>query len=133
MTNMPPGYYAREIARESVDGTVTLSAPVARISAVARVRLTYRRGQLRSWSCEAHARWLDELIAESPRERLVPSAVGIGLNPLLPRGCGQDRLVRGSVSFFGFFPGTADGGTLAAGGRIVARQGELMPPSRRTS
>jgi len=125
MTNVPPGYYAREIVAPSLNGTVRLFTPVPRIGAVADLRLEFRRGRLVHWGSETNQRWLNELVRTTSKERRTFDAVAIGLNPALRNGYGQDRLVDGAVTFFGMFQGTSRPADLEVGGRDVVREGRL--------
>ena len=125
MTNVPPGYYAREIVTPSLNGTVRLYAPVPRIGAVADLRLEFRRGRLVHWESEADQRWLNDLVRTTSKERRTFGAVAIGLNPVLRNGYGQDRLVEGAVTFFGMFQGTSRAPDLEASGGTVVTEGRL--------
>jgi len=130
MTNVPPGYYAREIVASSINGSVKLYAPVPRIGAVGDLRLEFRRGRLVKWESEVNQHWLNELVRTTPKERRTFGAVAVGLNPDLRNGYGQDRLVEGAVTFFGMFQGTARPADLQVGGGNVVREGRLQanPP-----
>lgn len=125
MTNVPPGYYAREIVPSSLDGVVRLFAPVPRIGTVADLRLRFKNGRLTSWESDASQRWLNRLVEDTPKERRTLGAVVIGLNPALRSGFGQDRLVEGAVSFFGKFQSTTREATLEVGGEAVIRESAL--------
>jgi len=125
MTNVPPGYYAREIVAPSLNGSVRLYAPVPRIGSVADLRLEFRRGRLVRWESETSQRWVSDLVRTTPKERRTFGALAIGLNPALRNGYGQDRLVDGAVTFFGMFQGTSRPADLEVGGRDVVREGRL--------
>ena len=129
MTNMPPGYYAREIAESSLNGTVRVYAPVPRIGAVADLRLEFHQGRLVDWVSEANQRWLNHLVRATPKDRRTFAAVVIGLNPALREGYGQDRLMEGTVTFFGMFQGTTHHADLDVGDRVVVREGKLTSTS----
>jgi leucyl aminopeptidase (aminopeptidase T) len=131
MTNVPPGYYAREILASSVNGTVRMYAPVPRIGAIADLRLEFRQGHLVNWESDANQRWLNHLIRVTPLDRRRFGAVVIGLNPALRDGYGQDRLVEGAITFFGMFQGTTCAADLDIGGRAVVRESRLTPPPSR--
>lgn len=126
MVNMPPGYYAREILPQSLAGAVRLHAPVPRIGKVADLRLEFDRGRLTRWQSEADQRWLDDLVKSTPTVRRTLGALAIGLNPVLRRGFGQDRLVEGAVTFFGMVQATARAASLDAGGRSVVDGDKLV-------
>lgn len=126
MTNVPPGYYAREIVSSSLDGVVCLHAPVPRIRARANLRLTFRGGRLVRWESDVAQRWLDRLVEDTARERRTLGVLTIGLNPALREGYGQDRLVQGAVSFFGLFQSTAQRATLEVGQSTLIHDGRLQ-------
>lgn len=126
MVNMPPGYYAREILPQSLAGAVRLHAPLPRIGKVADLRLEFDCGRLTGWQSETDQRWLDDLVKSTPTVRRTLGAVAIGLNPVLRRGFGQDRLVEGAVTFFGMIQATAHGASLDAGGRSVVDYDTLV-------
>jgi len=129
MTNLPPGYYAREIVVASLDGTVRMYAPVPRIGAVADLRLEFCKGRLVDWECEADQHWLNHLVRATSEDRRTFGAVVIGLNPALREGYGQDRLVEGAVTFFGMFQGTTHRADLEVGRGAVVREGGLTQSS----
>jgi leucyl aminopeptidase (aminopeptidase T) len=131
LTNVPPGYYAREIVASSLQGTVRMYAPVPRIGTVADLRLEFRRGRLVRWRSEANPRWLNRLVQMTPKDRRTLGAVAIGLNPDLRGGYGQDRLREGAITFFGMFQGTTHAADLEVDGRPVVTESSLMPSSSR--
>jgi leucyl aminopeptidase (aminopeptidase T) len=119
MVNVPPGYFAREIAAGTMSGAVRLHAPVPRLGAVVELRFEFENGQLTSWDSPRNRKWLDALVTATPRERRSFGAVVIGLNPALRRGYGQDRLTEGAVSFFGLLQSTANSASLEVDGEPV--------------
>lgn len=127
MTNMPPGYYGREIVPSSLTGTVRLYGPVPRIGAMADFRLRFDHGRLTDWSSDESPRWLNSLIEATPKERRRLTAVVVGLNPDLRKGYGQDRLAQGAVTFFGIFQGTVRAATLEVDGGPVIRESTFVP------
>lgn len=127
MTNVPPGYYAREIVSSSLDGVIRLYAPVPRIRAVADLRLQFAGGRLTRWESDVNQGWLNRLVKDTPMERRTLSAMAIGLNPALRNGFGQDRLVQGAVCFFGMFQSTARKATLEVGRTSLITGGRLGP------
>ncbi|MGI0070652.1 MAG: hypothetical protein ACRECT_01010 [Thermoplasmata archaeon] len=128
MTNMPPGYYAREISGPSLTGTARLHAPVPRIGTIADLRLEFDHGRITNWSSEVDPRWLTQLVKTTPKRRRRLTAVAIGLNPSLREGYGQDRLMEGAVTFYGMFQGTTHRATLAVNGRVVVDRGSMVHP-----
>jgi len=127
VTNVPPGYYAREINASSLSGTVRMHAPVPRIGATADLRLEFHGGRLVKWRSETNQPWLDDLVRATPKDRRTFRAVAIGLNPTLRDGYGQDRLVEGAITLFGMFQGTTRFADLDVGGKAVVRERSLTP------
>ncbi len=119
MTNVPPGYFAREVVGGTLSGAVRLYAPVPRLGVVAHLRMAFSAGKLVAWECDEDQAWLDHLVRDTPRDRRTLSALVVGLNPSLRYGYGQDRLVVGAVTFFGMFQGTTRTATLEADGRTL--------------
>jgi len=130
MTNMPPGYYAREIVPSSLTGVIRVYAPVPRVGSVADLRLEFRNGRLVSWESAADRRWLNRLVADTPKDRRRLAALVIGLNPALHAGYGQDRLMEGAVTFSGMFQGTTRAATVQVHGEPVVQESVLAPDSR---
>jgi leucyl aminopeptidase (aminopeptidase T) len=126
MVNIPPGYFAREIATGTMSGAVRLHAPVPRLRTVVDLRLEFERGSLTSWECPQSQEWLNDLVKQTPEERRGFGAVVIGLNPELRRGCGQDRLTEGAVSFFGVIQSTARSASLDLGGKTLVADDALV-------
>ena len=126
MTNVPPGYLAREIAKETLSGTVRLHAPLPRLGTSADVRLDFAKGRLKAWKSEEDQEWLDALVRMMPEERRTFSDVLLGLNPSMNYGYAQDRLVEGAVTVFGMFQGTTKKGSLEVNGRLLVDEGKLL-------
>lgn len=127
MTNIPPGYYAREIVSSTLDGTVHLHAPVPRIGGIGDIRFEFNHGRLSRLSSEENPRWLHGLVRAIPKDRRGFSAVAVGLNPGLRTGFGQDRLIQGAVTFYGMFQGTVRSANLEVDGRPVVSDSALAP------
>jgi leucyl aminopeptidase (aminopeptidase T) len=126
MVNVPPGYFAREIAAGTMSGAVRLHAPVSRLRTVVDLRFEFDHGKLTSWDCPRNQSWLDDLVKATPPERQSFGAVVIGLNPTIRRGYGQDRLTEGAVSFFGMFQSTARSTSLDVDGKPVVANDSLL-------
>lgn len=125
MTNVPPGYFAKEIVPETVSGVVQLHAPLPRLGTMVDLRLGFARGRLNTWKSEKNQGWLDALVRMLPEERRAFSSVLVGLNPSLGYGYAQDRLVEGAITFFGMFQGTTKKGSLEANGKLLVEEGRL--------
>jgi hypothetical protein len=126
MTNVPPGYVAREIAKETVSGAVRLHAPLPRLGTSADIRLEFGRGRLKTWKSEENQEWLDAFVRMLPEERRTFSDIVVGLNPSLDYGYAQDRLVEGAITFFGMFQGATRKGSLEVNGRSLVEEGKLL-------
>jgi len=126
MTNIPPGYLAREIAKETVSGAVRLHAPIPRLDTSADLRLEFARGRLKAWKSEENQEWLDALVRMLPEERRTFSDILVGLNPSMNYGYAQDRLVEGAITLSGMFQGTTRKGSLEVNGRLLVEQGKLV-------
>jgi leucyl aminopeptidase (aminopeptidase T) len=126
MTNVPPGYLAREIAKETISGAVRLHAPLPRLGASADLRFEFARGRLKTWKSEENQEWFDAFVRMLPEERRTFSDVLVGLNPSMNYGYAQDRLVEGAITFFGMFQGTTRKGSLEVNGRLLVEEGKLV-------
>ncbi len=126
MTNIPPGYLARGIAKGTVSGAVRLHAPLPRLGTSADIRLEFARGRLKTWRSDENQEWLDALVGTLPEERRAFSDIVVGLNPALSYGYAQDRLVEGAITLFGMFQGTTRKGSLELNGRLLVEEGKLV-------
>ncbi|HYB75934.1 MAG TPA: hypothetical protein VEC08_03150, partial [Nitrososphaerales archaeon] len=126
MTNVPPGYLARETVPGSLSGAIKIHAPVPRLGAMGDVRLEFAGGKLKSWESEKNQEWLNGLVTGTPDQRRTLSAVVIGLNPSMKYRYGQDRLVEGAVTLFGMFQGTTRNGSLEVDGRLLIDKGRML-------
>jgi leucyl aminopeptidase (aminopeptidase T) len=126
MTNVPPGYYAREIVSNTLSGAVRMRAPLPRLGTVADIRLEFAGGKLKSWENGKSQEWLDEFVKKTPEESRTFSAAVVGLNPSMRYGYAQDRLVEGAITLFGMFQGTTRNGSLEVDGRSLVDEGRIM-------
>ena len=115
MTYVPPGVVTKGVDPRSADGKVTLTNTLTKFGVIAHSELEFRDGKLFGWESEERAKMKKLFDAVPPDDRRV-SLLGIGLNPALRPGYGQDRLVRGAVTISGFgFTGLVSRGRLAVG------------------
>lgn len=126
MTNIPPGYLAKEIVKETVSGAVRLHAPLPRLGTLADLRLEFVRGRLKTWKDEENQEWLDALVRMLPEEHRTFSSIAVGLNPSMNYGYAQDRSVEGAITLFGMFQGTTRKGSLEVNGRLLVEEGKLV-------
>jgi hypothetical protein len=76
-----------------------------------------------SWKSSSDA-LLQKLLGSSPPEKRRLTILGLGLNPRMKFGNGQDRFVKGSLIVGGFgFSGVVKGGDLTAGGTSILKSG----------
>ncbi len=115
VTYVPPGYVAKEVDPQSANGKVTLADTLTKYGVMRRAELEFRDGALVEWKSEDGAK-LEKLVGALAPEKRRLSLIGIGLNPALGFGYGQDRLVRGAVTLAGFgFTGLVSRGSLNVG------------------
>jgi len=115
MTYVPPGYVAKEIDPQSANGKVTLADTLTKYGVIPHAELEFRDGVLVKWKSEDGAKLRKLVDAVTPEKRRL-TLLGIGLNPALRYGYGQDRFVRGAVTLAGFgFTGLVSRGRLNVG------------------
>ena len=115
MTYVPPGYVAKEVDPQSANGKVTLRDTLTKYGVIRRAELEFRDGTLVKWKSEDGTE-LGKLVGALAPEKRRLTLVGIGLNPVLRFGYGQDRFVRGAVMLAGFgFTGSVARGSLSLG------------------
>ncbi|MDV3278217.1 MAG: aminopeptidase [Nitrososphaerales archaeon] len=126
MTNIPPGYLAKEVRTETVSGAVRLHAPLPRLGTSVDLRLEFAKGKLKTWKSERNQEWLDALVKRLPDGRRTFSSIVVGLNPSLSCGYAQDRLVEGAITLFGLFQGTTKSGSVTVNGRLLVDEGKII-------
>jgi leucyl aminopeptidase (aminopeptidase T) len=126
MTNVPPGYFVREIVSDTLSGAVRMHEPLPRLGTVVDIRLEFAGGKLKSWESEKSQEWLDEFVMKTPEKSRTFSAAVVGLNPLMGDGYAQDRLVEGAITLFGMFQGTTRKGSLEVDGRSLVDEGRIV-------
>jgi leucyl aminopeptidase (aminopeptidase T) len=119
MTYVPPGYVAKEIDPQSAIGEVTLADSLTKYGVVHRAELEFKNGALVKWRSEDGPKLRKLLDTLAPEKRKL-TLLGIGLNPALGYGYGQDRFVRGAVTLAGFgFTGLVSKGRLNVGSSSI--------------
>ena len=101
MTYVPPGYVTKEVDPQSANGRVTLRDTLTKYGVIRVAELEFRDGVLVKWKSEDGTE-LGKLVGALAPEKRRLTLVGIGLNPALKFGYGQDRFVRGAVTLAGF-------------------------------
>jgi leucyl aminopeptidase (aminopeptidase T) len=119
MTYVPPGLVSKDVDPRSADGRVTLANTLTKFGVIAHSELEFRDGRLVGWESDERAKLKKLFDAVPPDDRRV-NFLGIGLNPALRLGNGQDRFVRGAVVVAGFgFTGLVSRGRLSIGGSHI--------------
>jgi leucyl aminopeptidase (aminopeptidase T) len=119
MTYVPPGYVAKEVDPRSANGMVTLADTLTKYGVIHQAEFEFKNGALVKWRSEDGAK-LSKLIDSVAAEKRRLTLLGIGLNPLMGFGYGQDRLVKGAVTLAGFgFTALVSKGSLKIGSSII--------------
>jgi leucyl aminopeptidase (aminopeptidase T) len=119
MTYIPPGLVAKEIDPLSATGNVTLANFLTKYGVITHAELEFREGKLIRWRSKDGAKLRQLIDVVAPEERRL-TLIGIGLNPMLEYGYGQDRFVKGSVTLAGFgFTGLVDNGKMTLGSSSI--------------
>ena len=114
MAYVPPGLVAKEIEPRSANGKVTLANSLTKYGVIPHAELRFRDGALVEWKSEDGR--LGKLLSSVPPEERKLTLLGIGLNPALGFGYGQDRFVKGAVTLSGFgFTGLVSKGRMKVG------------------
>jgi len=119
MTYVPPGMVSKDVDPRTADGKVTLANTLTKLGVIAHSELEFKDGRLVGWKSDEKAKLRKLFDALPPDDRRV-NFLGIGLNPALRLGNGQDRFVRGAVVVAGFgFTGLVSRGRLSIGGTHI--------------
>jgi leucyl aminopeptidase (aminopeptidase T) len=125
MTYVPPGMVAKELDPESVEGRVRISASLTKYGLLNGAELEFKSGRLVGWTSRETAK-LGRPLNSVPEEKRRLVLMGVGVNPVLRYGLGQDRFVRGSVTLAGLgFNAVVKRAVLSAGGSPILRRGVL--------
>jgi leucyl aminopeptidase (aminopeptidase T) len=119
MAYVPPGYVAKEVDPQSPNGKVALADSLTKYGVIHHAELEFENGSLVRWKSEDGAKLRKLIDAVAPEKRRL-TLVGVGLNPSLGYGYGQDRFVRGAVTLAGFgFTGLVSKGQLNVGSSSI--------------
>ncbi|MDV3292995.1 MAG: aminopeptidase [Nitrososphaerales archaeon] len=123
---VPPGLVTKQVDPDSVEGKVKVSQSLTRYGVLAGAELEFKGGTLTSWRAQDKAK-LERLLATVPIGKRKLTLLGVGVNPELRYGFGQDRFVRGSVTLSGLgFTAVLRKSDLSSGGSRVVSQGVLV-------
>lgn len=129
VTYMPPGLVTKQLDSDSVNGTIRVSHAPTRFGALRGAELEFEGGKLARWKSQDKA-MLEKLVTQIPEEKRRLTHMGVGLNPVLRFGYGQDRFVRGAVTLLGLgFTATVKGGDLSSGGSQILGHGAIRSQS----
>jgi leucyl aminopeptidase (aminopeptidase T) len=122
---IPPGYVAKDIDPESVEGKFKVSPSLTKYGVLPGAELEFKKGLLVGWRSPDKA-MLAKLLEPVSQSKRRLSTIGLGVNPAMKYGLGQDRFVGGAVFLVGLgFNVFARKATVAAGGSKLVSQGTL--------
>ena len=125
MAYVPPGFISKGVDHESVEGRLRMSPTLTRLGVVSDAEFEFKRGLLVGWKSSDKVR-LGKLLDPIPEAKRKLSVVGIGLNPAMKYGLGQDRFVAGSVTLAGLgFSAVVKRGTVSTSEGTLVRDGKL--------
>ena len=123
MTYLPPGMVIKDLDPDSVNGEVRVSESLTRFGVLRGAELKFQGGRLVGWRSRDSAK-LDRVLKTVPEEKRRLVRVGIGLNPAMRYGLGQDRFVRGSITLLGLgFIAVLRNASLTVGGSALVKKG----------
>jgi leucyl aminopeptidase (aminopeptidase T) len=126
MTYMPPGLVTKEVDPSSANGRVKVSQTLTKLGLISGAELEFKEGKLTSWKSRDAAR-LGKVLDGVPEEKRRVTLMGVGLNPVLKYGFGQDRFVKGTVTLAGLgFTPVVRKGTLSAGPTEILSKGNVL-------
>ena len=124
MTYLPPGLVTKGVDPASAEGRVTLTDTLTKYGVLPEAELEFRGGVIVA-AKSGDGRLQKLLDAVAPEKRRL-TLFGIGFNPVLGFGYGQDRFVKGSITLAGFgFTGLVKKGSLSIGKSAIMDQGRL--------
>ena len=127
MAYVPPGFVSKEVDPDSVEGKLKVSPTLTRLGVVSDAEFEFKGGHLVSWKSSDKAT-LAKLLDPIPDAKRRLSLMGIGLNPFMKFGLGQDRFVGGAVTLAGLgFSALVRKGTVSVSGDTLVRDGKLSP------
>ena len=125
MTYIPPGLVTKEVDPGSVNGKLKVSRTLTKFGWIAGAELEFKDGKLVGWKSKDAVR-LEKVLKGVPEEKRRVVLMGVGVNPALRYGFGQDRFVRGTVTLAGLgFTPVVKSASLSAGPTPLVRKGAL--------
>jgi leucyl aminopeptidase (aminopeptidase T) len=126
MAYVPPGFVSKGVDPNSVDGRLKMSPTLTRLGVVSDAEFEFKEGRLVTWKSGDRAK-LTKLLDPIPEDKRRLSVMGIGLNPAMKYGFGQDRFVGGAVTLGGLgFSAVVRRGTVSTSDGALLRDGKLL-------
>ncbi len=123
---VPPGLVTKQVDPDSLEGKIKVSQSLTRYGVLAGAELEFKDGKLTNWRASDKAK-LGRLLETVPPEKRKVTLFGVGINPELRYGFGQDRFVRGSVTLSGLgFTAVLKKSDFASSGSQLVSQGLLV-------
>ena len=127
MAYVPPGFVSKETDPDSVEGRLKMSPTLTPMGVVSNAEFEFKGGRLVGWKSSDKAK-MAKLLDPIPEAKRRFSLMGIGLNPAMKYGLGQDRFVGGAVTLAGLgFSAVVRNATVSASGGALVRDGKLSP------
>jgi len=128
MAYLPPGLVTKGVDPQSASGMVTLTDTLTKYGVLPEAELEFSEGVLVAGK-SGDGRLQKLLDAVAPESRRL-TLLGIGFNPALGFGYGQDRFVKGSITLAGFgFTGLVKKGSLSIAKSRIMDQGRFTSPA----
>ena len=125
MAYVPPGFVSKGMDPDSVEGRLKMSPTLTRLGVISDAEFEIKGGRLVGWKSSDRTR-LAKLLDPIPEAKRRLSLMGIGLNPAMKYGLGQDRFVDGAVTLAGLgFSAVVKKGTVSTSGGVLVRDGKL--------
>jgi leucyl aminopeptidase (aminopeptidase T) len=124
MAYLPPGLITKEVNPASANGRVTLTDALTKYGVMPQAELEFKGGVLVAGkSNDDRLQKLMDAVAPEKRRLTI---LGLGFNPALGFGYGQDRFVKGSLTLGGFgFTGLVKKGSLSVGRSTILDEGKF--------
>jgi leucyl aminopeptidase (aminopeptidase T) len=123
MAYVPPGLVSKGVDPDTVEGKVRVSASLTKFGVLGGAELEFRGGRLAAWKSPDKT-LLERLLDLLPQEKRKLTLLGVGTNPAMKYGLGQDRFVGGAVTLGGLgFTAVVKKASLLVGGGAVLDQG----------
>ncbi len=123
---VPPGYVYAELDPQTASGRFTLSPTVTRFGVIKDGTIDFEGGRVTRWSSAASSATFAKLAESASKNARQPSAVTVGLNPLLRYGYGQNAHSAGVIGVRAFGVNfTARRGSLRVRGKPLVDNGRI--------